>query len=90
MLRCTKDPDARMDYGVDWAGWLVGDDVIQTSAWNITGEGLTVEHFEFTDTSATIWISGGVVGRSYEMVNRITTLGGRRDDRTIIVRIGEK
>jgi hypothetical protein len=37
-----------------------------------------------TDTSATIWVSGGTPGHEYPMVNRITTNGGRQEDETLI------
>ena len=88
MSRFTKDPDATLDYKVDWASWLV-DDTITNSTW-IVPTGITYEIDANDTTSATVWLSGGSVGSSYEVVNRITTTAGRIDDRTITIRIKEK
>lgn len=88
MSRFNKDPDARLDYKVDWTSWL-GSDTISTSEW-IVPNGITYEADTFTDTSATVWLSGGSLGSSYEVVNRITTVAGRIDDRTIIIKIRQK
>ena len=88
MSRFTKDPDATLDYKVDWSSWLI-DDTITASLWIVPPE-LNNEVDTFTDSSATIWLSGGSVGSSYEVVNRITTAAGRIDDRTITIRMKEK
>ena len=88
MSRFTKDPDATLDYKVDWASWLV-DDTITNSTW-IVPTGINYETDANDTTSATVWLSGGSVGSSYEVVNRITTTAGRIDDRTITIRIKEK
>lgn len=88
MSRFTKDPDATLDYKVDWSSWLV-DDTISGSQWIIPA-GINFVIDSFDNTSATVWLSGGSVGSSYEVVNRITTDAGRVDDRTIIIKIREK
>lgn len=36
-------------------------------------------------TVATVFLSGGASGRTYQVRNRITTVAGRTDDRTISV-----
>jgi hypothetical protein len=84
----TKDPNAVLDYQIDWSTWLDGD-TIATSAW-IVETGITVDSDTIHDTtSATLWLSGGTVGSTYECTNRITTAGGRTDDRTIKIKIKE-
>ena len=84
-----KDPDAAgIDYKIDWVAELAGDP-ISASTWIIPA-GITKDSDSFTDTTATILISGGTVGETYSMVNRITTAGGRVDDRTITVSIAER
>jgi len=35
MTTFIKDPDAVLDYSVDWSKWLAGDQ-IQTSAWSVS------------------------------------------------------
>jgi len=89
MSSFTKDPDAVLDYIVDWSAWL-GDDTIVTSQWFSSDAALSVDADAFTTTTATAWLSGGENRRKYTVTNRITTDGGRTDDRTITIRIAEK
>jgi len=77
-----KDPDARLDYSVDWTAWL-GADTIETSSWAAAPAGLTVEADLHTPQVTTVWVSGGTVGSNYSLTNHITTADGRTDDRTI-------
>jgi hypothetical protein len=44
----------------------------------------------FTDTKATIHLSGGTLGEEYTVENRITTANGRRYARQIIMVIQER
>ena len=88
MVRFVKDPDAVLDYQVNWADWLAGD-TIATSTW-IVPAGITQDSESETMTAATIWLSGGTLGASYELVNRITTAAGRTDDRTIRIELQSK
>lgn len=48
---------------------------------------LTVESSLFDDTTATAFVSGGSVGEMLNLTCRITTAGGRIDDRTIVLKI---
>lgn len=82
-----KDPDATLDYKIDWTAWL-GADLIVTSTWSAP-EGITIESHENDDKQTVVWLSGGEIG-AYSVTNRITTLGGRTDDRTIKIKIKEK
>jgi hypothetical protein len=88
MYSFVKDPDATLDYKVDWTLWLDGD-YITTSTWDVPA-GLTEEAKVNDTTSATVWLSGGTFGQRYEVINRIITNAGRTDDRTIIIRIRNK
>lgn len=83
-----KDPQAKLDYGVDWSDWLAGD-TISGSSWSAE-TGITVDASSHTDTVATVWLSGGTVGGSYKVTNHITTLGGREDELTITVSVWQK
>lgn len=84
----VKDPNAVLDYYVDWTRWLNGD-TIATSVWAVTA-GLTVANDTHTPTAATVWLSGGVMGETYRVTNRITTAGGRTEDRSFDVKIAER
>ena len=89
MTTFTKDPDAVLDYSIDWSKWLAGDQ-IQTSDWSVSGTGLQASDESNTTTRATVWLSGGALGQSYTVTNRITTSGGRTDDRSFTVKIAER
>jgi hypothetical protein len=82
----NKDPDATLDYKRNWGPWLADadDDTIVTSTW-IVPDGLTKDSESNDTTTATVWLSGGTAGLSYDVVNRITTAQGRTDDRTLII-----
>jgi hypothetical protein len=84
----SKDPDAVLDYTGNWAAWL-GVDTILTSTWEVP-EGITKDSDDKTATTTQIWLSGGTVGQTYLLRNRITTAAGRVDDRTIAIKIKER
>lgn len=82
----VKDPQAIKDYSIDWSEWLVGSDTIATSTWSSSiPPSLTVNSDSKTDTTATVWVSGGTSGVHYNLTNTITTAGGRTAQRTITI-----
>jgi hypothetical protein len=83
-----KDPDAILDYTVDWSRWL-GTDTILASQWTVP-TGLTQVSSSNTSTSATVWLSGGTAGQAYTVTNRITTAGGRTDERSIVINVRDR
>jgi hypothetical protein len=82
----TKDPDATLDYTLDWSEWLETDETIDTSTW-IIPEGITTVRDSQTDTTATVWLSAGNLGQRYTATNRVVTSAGRTDDRSIYITI---
>jgi hypothetical protein len=80
-----KDPDEIIDYGINWEKDLQSDSII-TSTW-ITPVGLTVDSDSVINKTTIIWLSGGVLGSTYELTNRITTSDGRTMDKTVRLRI---
>lgn len=87
--RYTKPAAAVLDYGRDWSDWLPTGDTIATSTWAVDA-GLTLGAHDHDDTSTRVWLSGGTVGEAYWATNRITTAGGRTDERAIQVRIVDR
>lgn len=79
----TKDPDAVLDYRIDWATWL-GVDTISTSTWTVPA-GITKFTDSKTTTTTTIWLSGGTAGETYSVKDHIVTAGGREDERTLTI-----
>lgn len=85
----VKDPDANLDYEVDWTAWLPDGDTITASLW-IVPTGVTKTDEANTTATATVWLSGGTVGTNYDVTNRITTAAGRVDDRTIRIKVKQR
>lgn len=92
----VKDPQAILDYGVDWNinGWLGTDTILVTSpptgsTW-IVPAGLTVEAQDNTATITTVWLSGGTVGQRYTITNRILTTAGRTDERSLVIVVKDR
>ena len=83
-----KDPDAILDYQIDWTAWL-GSDTIATSTWTVP-TGITKVTSTNTTLTATIWVSGGTVDTSYMLANKIVTAGGRTEERSIWINVGQK
>jgi hypothetical protein len=85
MTEFSKDPDAILDYQVDWSDWLVTD-TISTSVWTVptgitAGNGINgAPAPSNTTTTATIWLLGGTANKAYMVTNRITTAAGRTND----------
>lgn len=90
-----KDPDETVDYGIIWR-FRDGDDEIIDSTWTVqTGltkiaDPVTSVIDPFTNTTTTVWVTGGSAGTSYTAHNRITTLKGRVRDRTLIISVRER
>lgn len=80
-----KDPDARLDYTLNWDTWLtpLGDAII-ASEWDVPA-GLTSDTPSFTATAAIIWLSGGTHGSYYTVSNSIVTAAGREDSRDFVL-----
>ena len=83
-----KDPNAVIDYWIDWSKWLRGNDTVLTSEW-IVPAGITQDSEANDTTTTTIWLSGGTAGSTYSLTNRITTAQGRTQDKTITIRVRE-
>jgi hypothetical protein len=72
----SQGPFDVLDYEIGWEDQLPIGDMILTSLWS-GDAGLTVMDGGFTGSTSTVWISGGVGGYLYRVVNLITTTGGR-------------
>lgn len=91
-LFILKDPDATLDFPFDWTEWLtdIDDTIFLVDIIVDTANGLVLASQSHTTTTATAWVSGGTVG-SYAFVTcRIFTTKGRKDDRSIYLKIKER
>lgn len=83
-----KDPDEVLDYQLDWSGRL-GEDQISTSTWTVP-TGIVKNSDSYATSATTIWLSSGTLNTTYDLVNRVTTTGGRTMDQTVRIRIRTK
>lgn len=81
-----KDPDAILDYPMDWSSWLETGETLVTSSW-LVDNGLTKDSENNTTTASVVWLSGGVAGQTYLVTNRITTSLGRQEDRSFRIKV---
>jgi hypothetical protein len=83
-----KDPAAVLDYSQDWSAWLTDmtDTITGAPVWTV-GTGLTKDSQSNTTTSASAFISGGTAGQKYPVACKITTAGGRVDERTFWIKV---
>lgn len=87
-----KDPDDRLDYGVDWTLWL-GSDTIASSEWFVTAPPADATPLAIEtnppasndEKTTKVWVRGGTAGVGYGLTNRIETAGGRQKDRSLQV-----
>jgi len=86
-----KDPNAVLDYSIDWDAWVtpLGVNIVSL---DVIVNGVTVVASFFNGTVTTAYISGGTVGEKATVTFRITTSGtpARVDDRTIYLKIVER
>jgi hypothetical protein len=100
LKKFIKDPNGKLDYVLDWSAWLspFSDQISSATANVVPTGGLSIGGtpggtfsnsaqvtLSNSQTLATLWASGGVAGSSYDVTVRVTTVGGRIDDRTVTI-----
>ena len=88
MSSYLHDPNAVLDYMVDWSDWL-GTDTIASVTWTVP-TGITKTSQTNTTTTATAWMSGGSVGSDYALGCKVVTAGGRTDERTLVLQVRKR
>jgi hypothetical protein len=87
----NKDPNATLDYTWDWSEYLTAvTDTIATAVITVDSTLNLVSSSVVGLNKVVGYISGGTVGESAKAVCRITTVGGRTDDRTIFFNVVER
>lgn len=102
MKQFLKDADAVLDFKFDFAPLTNGQDGAE-SDWLATGEtiashtitaatGITVDSDSITDsnTSVTVWLSGGAAGTKYRLNCEIVTSDGRTEQRSMMIKVVQK
>ena len=89
MIVFVKDKDATLDYTWDWSDWL-GQDTISVASVTVDDNTLQINSVAQNATAVTVWVSGGQPGKRYGLTCRVTTTGGRADERTIFLDVIER
>ena len=85
-----KDPDAVLDYEIDWSDWLTDGETILTSTWSIDSSDLAKKVATHDGTTTTIWLTGGTEGTAVRVENHVVTSEDREDDRSFVIQLKEK
>lgn len=93
-----KDPNAKLDYRLDWATeYLASDtinpgDTISSSTWTSTPSGLThvATSISGSGTLTNLRLSGGVVGVTYTVTNHVVLASGQEDERSFYLKVVDR
>lgn len=84
-----KDPDEVLDYQIDWTKRLDGDTIL-TSTFIIDTGTVVIDSDSNTTTVTTVFLSGGTIGDTDIITNRVTTAGLRTMDQSVKLKIKAK
>jgi hypothetical protein len=93
MAKFVKDPDALLDYKVDFGDWLGTDAIVSAVAFtdvvaSAQASGLRIANVSISASAAVVvWLSAGVLENEYTVTTRIWTSAGRRNDECFTVEI---
>ena len=90
MTLLLKDPNAVLDYSVDWGVSYLDGDAIADSSWTINpteNGGVEVVASQHDFNVATVQAAGGVPGHVYQLINQVVLASGRSDSRSIVLRV---
>jgi hypothetical protein len=82
----AKDPTVKKDYGFDWTPWLEGD-TLNGSEWTVNEGTVILTNDSNDDQKTQVWVEGGVNKERAVITNRISTAGGRTDERSMLIPI---
>lgn len=93
MSLLLKDPEALLDYSVDWGADYLTGDVLTESSWTVTPAelgGVSIFSSRFDLLVSTVQVGGGVAGHIYRLTNHVATAEGREDSRSIMLRVEKR
>lgn len=70
--RISKDALSILDFSIDLSNLFQESEVITTSSWSVPS-GITKVTDTHGDDITTIWLSGGTLNATYELVNTVVT-----------------
>jgi hypothetical protein len=88
-LSNIKDPSAVLDWMFDWSDWLASGETISDHTITVDS-GITNDSSTEDAGKVTVWLSGGTAGENYKVACLIETSAGRKDERTIWIKVVER
>lgn len=85
-----KDPDAVLDYRVDWTAAAGAGTSLLVSDWAVApteAGGVSVVSAALDGLIANVRLGGGVPGHLYVVGNRVTLADGSVDERSLTIRV---
>jgi hypothetical protein len=86
-VRVPMDPDAVLDYAIDWSDWLADGETISSATWTVSGA--TKGTDSVVGGIATVWLSVPS-GSQISAACLVATDSGRSDERTLIIPVAER
>lgn len=83
------DPDASLDYSLDWSEWLSDGETIIESTWSIAKGSATLSNSQVNASVTTTWLSDAAPP-AVSIKNRIRTSLDRIDERTLDITVDER
>jgi hypothetical protein len=93
MTLLLKDPEAALDYAVDWGlEYLTGETLAQSDRHVAPVEigGLSVVSSALDGKIARATAAGGVAGHLYQLTNHVVLSSGLTDSRSIVLRVEKR
>lgn len=87
-----KDPQSRVDYAVEWSGYVDGQTIVG-SGWTVEPQemgGLAVEQDSYDLLRSAARLGGGVAGHVYSVSNQVAFSDGTLDRRSIHLRVEDR
>jgi hypothetical protein len=93
MTLLLKDPEAALDYAVDWGAEYLDVDTVAQSDWTVEPDeelGVTVAGSAFDAAIASVTATGGIAGHIYRLTNHVVLSSGLSDSRSIVLRVEKR
>ncbi|MFN3473582.1 MAG: hypothetical protein ACK4ZW_06000 [Blastomonas sp.] len=78
-----KDPEATLNYQMDWSGYLAEGETITAQAVTCEDDDITISSVTHASGIVRWRVAGGTSGSSYLITVQITTSAGQTDQRTV-------
>ena len=93
MTLLVKDPATRIEYEFDWSAAYPEGPAVTASEWSVEPDevgGANIAASAHDASQSSVTLTGGIAGRVYRVINRVTLSDGQIDERSMSVRVEER